>query len=102
MERNGMERNGMEQNENGTIQKEECERNNLAEGPRSRMEWNNFKKVGTCPALLGGQLPMKFVRQISLKFVRHLPLKFFKHLPLKFDFYKLVYCHYRRVRVFLE
>ena len=29
----------------------EQERNDLAEGPRSRTERNNFKKVGTCPAL---------------------------------------------------
>ena len=29
----------------------ERERNDLSEGPRSRMERNDFKKVGTCPAL---------------------------------------------------
>ena len=34
------------------IKKEERERNDLAEGPRSRTERNNFKKVGTCPALV--------------------------------------------------
>ena len=32
--------------------KEERERNDLAEGPRSRTERNDFKKVGTCPALV--------------------------------------------------
>ena len=30
----------------------ERERNDLAEGPRSRTERNDFKKVGTCPALI--------------------------------------------------
>ena len=45
------ERNGMERNENGTIEKKERERNILAEGPRSRTEQNDLKKVGTCPAL---------------------------------------------------
>ena len=39
-ERDGTERDGTER-----------ERNNLAEGPRSRTERNDFKKVGTCPAL---------------------------------------------------
>ena len=29
----------------------ERERNDLAEGPRSRTERNHLKKVGTCPAL---------------------------------------------------
>ena len=44
-----MERNGtrMEQ-----LKKKEREKNDLAEGPRSRTEWNDFKKVETCPALL--------------------------------------------------
>ena len=59
MERNGTERNGTGQNgtgQNGTEQerndkKEEGEKNDLAEDPRSRTEWNDFKKVGTCPAL---------------------------------------------------
>ena len=46
------ERNGTERNENGTIKKEEREQNDLAEGPRSRTERNDFKKVGTCPALV--------------------------------------------------
>ena len=53
-----MERNGKtvlqlrtERNENGTIKKKERERNDLAEGPRSRTERNDFKKVGSCPAL---------------------------------------------------
>ena len=41
----------MEQNKNRTIKKEERERNDLAEGPHSRTELNDFKKVGTCPAL---------------------------------------------------
>ena len=40
-----------ERNENGTIEKKERERNNLAEGPRSKTERNDFKNVGTCPAL---------------------------------------------------
>ena len=39
-----------EQNSTGQTErndkKEERERNDLAEGPRSRTEWNNFKKVG--------------------------------------------------------
>ena len=42
--------NGTERNDNGIIKKER-ERNNLAEGPRSRTKRNDFKKVGTCPAL---------------------------------------------------
>ena len=43
-----MERNGtrMEQ-----LKKKEREKNDLAEGPRSRMGRNDLKKVGTCPAL---------------------------------------------------
>ena len=44
--------NGMEQERND--KKEERERNNLAEDPRSRTERNDFKKVGMCPALPGG------------------------------------------------
>ena len=32
--------------------KKERERNDIAEGPRSRTERNDFKKVGTCPALV--------------------------------------------------
>ena len=36
--------NGTERNENGTIKKEEREWNDLAEGPRSRTERNDFKK----------------------------------------------------------
>ena len=40
---------------NGTrterLKKKERERNDLAEGPCSRTERNDFKKVGTCPAL---------------------------------------------------
>ena len=48
------ERNGTERNENGTIKKKEQERNDQAEAPRSRTERNDFKKVGTCPALVGG------------------------------------------------
>ena len=56
--KNGTERegrsstqNGTERNENGTIKKKERERNDQAEAPRSRTERNDFKKVGTCPAL---------------------------------------------------
>jgi len=45
------EQNGTERNKNGTIKKEEQEPNDLAEGPRSRTEQNDFKKVGMCPAL---------------------------------------------------
>ena len=33
------------------MKKKERERNDLAEGPRSRTERNDFKKVGTCPVL---------------------------------------------------
>ena len=43
-----MERDGTERND---IRKKEQERNNLAEGPRSRTERNDLKKVGMCPAL---------------------------------------------------
>ena len=66
MERNGKtvlllrtERNGTERNENGTIKKEE--RNDLAEGPRSRTERNDFKKVGMCPALETGTSDKTFM-----------------------------------------
>ena len=45
------ERNGTERNENGTKKKKKRERNDQAEAPRSRTERNDFKKVGTCPAL---------------------------------------------------
>ena len=60
-------KNGKEQEDNSSTQnetewdgtereqndkKEEQEWNNLAEGPCSRTERNDFKKVGTCPALL--------------------------------------------------
>ena len=38
----------MEQNKNVTIKKER-ERNDLAEGPRSKTDQNDLKKVGTCP-----------------------------------------------------
>ena len=47
---NGMEWDGTEREKNN--KKEERERNDLAEGPRSRTERNNLKKVRTCPALL--------------------------------------------------
>ena len=47
---NGTEWDGTEREKNN--KKEERERNDLADGPRSRTERNNFKKVGTCPALL--------------------------------------------------
>ena len=60
MERNGetvlllkTERNETERN--GTIQKKERERNDLAEGLCSRTARNDFKKVGTCPALVSTQ-----------------------------------------------
>jgi len=36
----------------GTIVKREREQNNLAEGTCSRMERNDLKKVGMCPALV--------------------------------------------------
>ena len=45
------ERNGMERNKNGTIEKKEQERNDLAEGPRSKTKRNDLKKVGMFPAL---------------------------------------------------
>ena len=45
---NGMEQDGTKRND---TRKKEGERNDLAEGPHSRTEWNNFKKGGTCPAL---------------------------------------------------
>ena len=54
-----LERFVKEQNENGTIEKKEQERNNLAEGRHSRTERNNFKKVGTCPSLLKTKTPVK-------------------------------------------
>ena len=38
--------------------KKERERNDLAEGPRSRTERNDFKKFGTCPALIVGPLSL--------------------------------------------
>ena len=44
-----MEQDGTEQERNN--KKEEQERNDLAEGPRSRTERNDLKKVGTCPTL---------------------------------------------------
>ena len=47
-----MERDERERERND--KKEERERNDLAEGPRSRTERNHFKKVGTCPALFIG------------------------------------------------
>ena len=64
--RDGMERDGT----NGSIKKEERERNDLAEGPRSRTELNDFKKVGTCPAL------------ISVCIVQHLRFSGFILYPL--------------------
>ena len=33
------------------MEKKEQEQNDLAEGTNSRMEQNDFKKVGKCPAL---------------------------------------------------
>ena len=41
--------NGTEREQND--KKEEQERNDLAEGPCSRTEQNNLKKIGACPAL---------------------------------------------------
>ena len=46
---NGTKRDGTERERND--KKEERERKDLAEGPCSRTERNDFKKVGTCPAL---------------------------------------------------
>ena len=45
--------------------KNERERNDLAKGPRSRTELNDFKKVGTCPALLVRSWPNTFFCSIS-------------------------------------
>ena len=44
--------NGTDRNQNGTIEKKEGDRNDLDEGPCSRTERNDLKKVGTCPALV--------------------------------------------------
>ena len=41
--------NGTERNDNGIIKKER-ERNNLAEGPRSRTERNDLKKSRNVPS----------------------------------------------------
>ena len=50
--KNGTEREDRSSTQNGTERDgTERERNDLAEGPRSRTERNDFKKVGTCPAL---------------------------------------------------
>ena len=49
---NGTGRNGTGQNGTEQYKKKDRERNDLAEGPRSRAERNDFKKVGTCPALV--------------------------------------------------
>ena len=54
-----------EWNKNGTIKKEERERNDLAEGPRSRTERNNFKKVGTCPALERSTVERQPIRSVD-------------------------------------
>ena len=62
MGRNMTERDETERERND--KKEERERNDLAEGPRSRTKRNDFKKVGTCPAL----------NVASLYFSRALPL----------------------------
>ena len=43
---NGTERNGTR------TERFKKKRNDLAEGPCSRTERNDFKKVGTCPALV--------------------------------------------------
>ena len=66
------ERNGTKRNENGTIEKKERERNDLAEGPRSRTERNDFKKVGTCPALATSQRCI-FVSMICVYLPQHFP-----------------------------
>ena len=42
-------KNGTEWDEKGTIEKKEREQNDLAEGPCSRTERNDFKKVKTMP-----------------------------------------------------
>ena len=53
--KNGTERGDRFSTQNGTERNEtERERNDLAEGPRSRTERNDLKKVGTCPALVLG------------------------------------------------
>jgi len=39
------------------MEKKEQEQNDLAEGTNSRMEQNDFKKVGKCPALSMVYLP---------------------------------------------
>ena len=47
-ERNGT---GIERNENGMIEKNEQEQHDLASGPRSRMEQNDFKKSRNLPSM---------------------------------------------------
>ena len=59
-----MERDERERERND--KKEERERNDLAEGPRSRTERNDFKKVGTCPALILGTQTPPFINLISI------------------------------------
>ena len=61
-----MERDGTGWNGTRTEQykKEEQERNDLTEGPRSRTERNDLKKVGTCPAL--PVLLKKFLRSFII------------------------------------
>jgi len=58
-----MGRNGTRTERNGTGT--ERERNDLAEGPRSRTERNDFKKVGTCPALVIIDLCYSLISGIS-------------------------------------
>ena len=47
---NGTDQDDRSYTQNGT----KIEWNDLAEGPLSGMEWNDFKKVGTCSALVMG------------------------------------------------
>ena len=54
-----------ERNENGTIEKRVPEQKDHAEGPCSRTERNDSKKVGTCPAL--NEPSMGLRHSLSLK-----------------------------------
>ena len=73
-ERNGTERPFFYSERNGTERerndkkKEEQERNDLAEGPRSRTERNDFKKVGTCPALMKYRQQLIYQTRFSTAF----------------------------------
>ena len=48
------------------MKKKERERNDLAEGPCSRTELNDFKKVGTCPALCMQQQTLWNINNFTL------------------------------------